>query len=342
MMKYEDLRDLTLALVKADKKNPVAYSFGDQNYSYSQLQDTLHKELNELAGDFNAYRRNAVMIFQLLEEAIDEVLPKMVLDRYQDFAEVKTFKQGSKAIFKQKLGRQRAKKNFVTKVGLAGIYEVFKLDSTTIEVPMTAIGGAAQVGFEEFLDGHVDFTEMFNIILEGMDEYIYAEIGKALKAMVANFGVYNKYSTNGFNEAKFDQLIATAEAYGPTTIYCTFEFAATMVPSEGWASNEIKNELWRNGYIANYKGRTVVVLPQSVSEDNSEKIIDPSWAYIFPTGTKPIKLAFEGQTVIEEFKNADRSRDIHAYKKFGIATFATNAMVAYQNTALKMSNAIND
>ena len=307
MMKYEDLKNLTLALAKADVNKPVAYSFDGVNYSYSDLQETLRTEFNELAGDYNKYRKNYVTLFQLMEEAIDEVLPKMVLDRYMDFADVKTFKQGQNIVF---------------------------------TVPMGAVGGAAQVGLEEFLDGHVDFSELFTIILEGMDEAIYAEVGKALQAMVANFGVYNKFATNGFNEAKFDQVLATAEAYGPTTIYCTYEFAATMVPSEGWVSDEHRNERWQNGFIANYKGHKVVVLPQSLTEDNSEKIIDPSWAYMFPGDTKPVKLAFEGQTIVDEFKNADRSREIQAYKKFGIATVATNAMAAYQNTSLVKSNAL--
>ena len=340
MMEYKDLRDLTLAVARADASKPTAYSFGEKSYSYSDLQNTLRAELNELAGDFNSYRRNQIVLFQLMEEAIDEVLPKMVMDRYMDFADVKTFKQGSKAVFTQPVGRNRAKKNFVTRVGLAGIYEVFKLDKSVIEVQMTAVGGAAQVGLEEFLDGNVDFSEMFNIILEGMDEAIYAEVAKALEAMVANFNANNKVVTAGFNEAKFDQLIATAESYGPATIYCTFEFAATMIPSDARMSDTHKNELWSTGYIGNYKGHRVVVLPQSVTEDNAEKIVDPAWAYIFPGGTKPVKLAFEGQTVIDEFKNADRSRDIHAYKKFGVATFATNAMAAYKNTSLVKDNTI--
>ena len=341
MMNYNDLRDLTLALVKADSSKPVAYSFGEKNYSYSDLQETLRAEMNELAGTYNLYRQNMVTLFQLLEEAIDEVLPKMVMDRYMDFADVKMVKQGDKVVFKQKLGKNRIKKNFVTRVGLAGIYEVAKLDSASIEVPMGAIGGAAQIGLEEFLDGLVDFSELFEIILEGMDEAIYVEVGKALQAMVANFGVYNKYSTNKFDEVKFDQVIATAEAYGPAVIYCTFEFAATMIPAEAWVAETHKVERWANGYITNYKGHKVVVLPQSLTDDNSEKIIDPSWAYIFPSDAKPIKLGFEGQTIIDEFKNADRSRDIHAYKKFGIATVAyTNNMTAYQNTSLVKSNAL--
>ena len=68
--------------------------------------------------------------------------------------------------------------------------------------------------------------------------------------------------------------------------------------------------------------------------------VHPSWAYIFPSDIKPVKLAFEGQTVIDEFKNADRSREIQAYKKFGIATFATNAMCVYRNETLTTDNTL--
>ena len=149
------------------------------------------------------------------------------------------------------------------------------------------------------------------------------------------------YTTNT-QQTKCDQLIATVEAYGPATIYATYEFAATMVPAEGWVSDEHRNEKWANGYIANYKGRKVVVMPQSLTEDNSTKIVDPSWAYIFAGDQKPVKLAFEGQTIVDEFKNADRSRDIQVYKKFGIATVTTGGYAAYQNTSLKMDNSLGE
>ena len=341
MMNFEDLRALAIATAKADKKAPTAYSFDGQNYSYESLNDTLRKEMNELAGNFDLYRENALTLFKLMQQTIDEVFPKSVIARYGDFAEIKVGSQGQKPVFTQKTGRSRAKKNFVTKVGLAGIYEVFKLDSTTIEVPMTATGGAAQIGLEEFLDGRVDWADLLDILMEGMDDDVYVEIAEALKAMVANFGAYNKFSTNAFNEAKMDQLIATVSAYGVPTIYCTYEFAATMVPAEGWISDNMKNERWTKGFIANYKGTRVVVLPQSVTEDNSEKIIDPSWAYIFPGDAKPVKIAFEGQTIVDEFKNYDRSREVQAYKKFGVATVASPALAAYQNTSLVISNALN-
>ena len=65
------------------------------------------------------------------------------------FAEIKTYAQGDKPTFILKLSKNRAKQ-FITRVGLAGIYEVFKLDKKSMEITCEAYGGAAQIGLEEF------------------------------------------------------------------------------------------------------------------------------------------------------------------------------------------------
>ena len=162
-------------VAKANPSAPVAYSFGDQQLSYEALNETLRQELNELAGTYALYRENKNTIFSIIEETLSDILPKKVEERYEQFAEVKTFAQGDKPIFKRKIGSNRRAKQFITRVGLAGIYEVFKLakNEENFEVRTSAIGGAAQIGFEEFLDGRVDFAEVTQIVMEGMDELIY-------------------------------------------------------------------------------------------------------------------------------------------------------------------------
>ena len=135
-----------------------------------------------------------------------------------------------------------------------------------------------------------------------------------------------------------DRLISIADSYGLATIYCTYEFAATMVPSEGWRSDAMKDQRWNNGYLANYKGHRVIVLPQSYEDEtNSKKVIDPAYAWIIPTGSneKPVKVAFEGQTIVDEFKNYDRSREVQVYKKVGVAAVITNNICVYHNSSLK-------
>lgn len=339
MLDRKNLFELAKVVANANPSSQVAYSFGDDKFNYSELNNTLRNELKELAGTYQLYRENKNLIFSLIEDTIDDVLPRKVLEQYGMFADVKVFANGDKPIFTQKISnsaRKRAKQ-FITKVGLAGVYEVFKLDGKSYEIPTEAFGGAAQIGFEEFLDGRVDFSDVLDIVMEGLDECVYKEIEKALKAAVVNLQANNKKSETQFVEKSMDDLLAVADSYGRAAIYCTFEFAATMKPADAWASNEHKNQMWANGYITDYKGHNVIVLPQSFEdENNSKKVIDPSHCYIIPTGAeKPVKIAIEGQTAVREVENYDWSREVQVYKKLGVGAIITNNICVYINTSLK-------
>jgi hypothetical protein len=341
MLNRNDLVALMKQVAKADPSTPVAYSFNGENLSYEALNETLRQELNELAGTYSLYRDNKNLIFSIIEETLDEVLPKKVVEQYNQFAEVRTFAQGDKILFRRKLGSNKRAKQFVTRVGLAGIYEVFKLSKAeeAFEVRTSAIGGAAQIGFEEFLDGRVDFAEVTQIIMEGMDELIYKEVAAALKASINQLPPANRAAVAGFDEAAFDKLITIASAYGEPTIYCTYEFAVQMIPQEAWRYTEaMKDELWRTGRLASYKGKKVVILEQGFEDEtNSRKVIDPGYAWIIPTGAdnKPVKIAFEGATIVDEFNNpGDRSREIQVYKKVGVVAMLANNICAYVDTAL--------
>ena len=334
-----DLITLARTVANANPSSQVAYSFGEEKFSYSDLNETLRSELKELAGTYQLYRENKNVVFSLIEETINDVLPTRVLEQYGQFAEIKTFAQGDKPVFRQRVteaSRRRAKQ-FITKVGLAGVYEVFKLDGREYEIQTTAFGGAAQVSIEEFLDGRVDFADLIEIVMEGLDEKIYLEIEAALIGAIKNLAENNKYSHNAFDETEMDKLVAIADSYGKSTIYCTYEFAATMVPSEGWVSDDMRNQKWNNGYLANYKGHNVIVLAQSYTDEtNSEKVINPAYAWIIPAGNseKPVKIAFEGTTLVDERANADWSREIQVYKKLGVGALITNNICVYENTSL--------
>jgi hypothetical protein len=303
------------------------------------MHETLRNEFALLAPDYRTYKQNQNTIFALIEQTIDDVLPARVLEQYSQFAEIKTFAQGDKPIFVQKIttaSRRRAKQ-FIGKVGLAGLYEVFKLDGKSYEVTTNAIGGAAQIGFEEFLDGRVDFADVLDIVMEGLDECIYVEIEKQLVGAVENVQAANKTTQTSFVETEMDRLISIADSYGKSAIYCTFEFAATMIPSDARMSDAMRDAMWNNGYIANYKGHQVIVLPQSYEDEtNMVKVIDPSYAWIIPVGAdKPVKVAFEGQAIVNEYVNRDLSREIQIYKKVGVGALITNNICVYRNLSLK-------
>lgn len=335
-----ELLSLMKAVARAST-NPnaaSAYSYNGESFSYEALSATLRKELNELTGTYESYCENKTMVFSLLEQTVNDVLPTRILERYGQFAETKTFAQGDRPVFVRRgMGRTRAKQ-FVTRVGLAGVYEAFKLGGESFEVSTSAAGAAAQVGFEELLDGRVDFAELVNIIMEGMDDLIYREIAKALADSLTQLPPANRVVTNGFDEAGMDRLIQVASAYGKPAIYCTYEFAVKMLPSDGWVSDSMRDQRWTQGYLGNYKGCQVIVLPQGFEdESNSRKVIDPGYAWVIPAGaeSRPVKIAFEGTMHMRDRENEDWSHDIQIYQKWGVGVMLTNNICSYVDTDLQ-------
>lgn len=338
----DQLIELARANAKASLNPSVAYSFGGEKLSADALNKTFIKELNELGATPQDFRENENLIYTLMEVGLTEVLPQKVLQAYGQFADVRTFAQGTKPVYKVRISEASKKraKQFVTRVGLAGRYEVFKLDGYSLEVPTAAYGGASRIEWEELLDGRMTMNDYYSLVLEGMDEAVYREIASALEATVKDIPTINKATLNVFRETAMDQLLMTADAYGKSTIYCTFEFAATMIPAwdSGKWSDDMRNQVWNNGYFASYKGHQVIILPQSFTDTtNTTKVIDPSYAWIIPTGAeKPVKVAFEGGAQVKSFENRDWSTEIQTYQKLGVATYMINpGICVYQNTALK-------
>ena len=342
MLDQKNLFELAKVTAKANAASPVAYSFGDNKFSYAELNETLRKELNEYAATPALYRENKNIIFSLMEVVVDEVLPVRVMEAYGQFAEIRQFGQGEKAVFTQRVtaaSRRRAKQ-FITKVGLAGVYETFKLDGASFELKATAYGGAAEISIEEFLDGRVDLAELLDIVMEGLNDAIYNEIALALEGMIADIPDEQKVSGE-YDEAAFDELLQHADSYAPTTIYCTYEFAAKMIPTDSWrVSESMKNELWNKGYFTNYKGHSVIILPQSYAWDDdnggyTKKVINPAIAYLIPSNAgKVVKVAFEGQTMVRETEQDDWSKHIDVYKKIGVGVFSAGIVHVYENTDL--------
>lgn len=336
MLDKKNLLNLMKSVAKMSPSDN--YSMNGENFTYQAMNETLANELNELVGTEELYEQNKRTVFSLIEQTMDDIIPTRLINAYGQFAEIRTFGQGDRVVFKRRTGKQRAKQ-FVTRVGLAGVYEVFKLGEESFEVQTSAIGGAAQIGFEEFLDGRVNFAELTQIIMDGMEELIYREIAEALMGAVNQLPPANRVTVNGWDEASLDYLIQTASAYGTPTIYCTREFAVKMVPETGWLSDAMKDTRWNTGYFANYKGVRVVILPQTLEDEtNSMKVIDPGYIWVIPTGTndKPVKVAFEGTTHARERNNKDDwSRDIQVYRKVGVGVMMTNNIFSYVDNSLK-------
>jgi hypothetical protein len=344
-MNLQDIKELALHSLRGTTPDPTKYSNQDVN-------EALRAEIKELAGTYNAYRRNKLDVFEIIQETNDMILPKYVEEFMGTFAEIKTVGHNQKAQFVRRRGRRRAKQ-FITEVGLSGVYEAFRLDKETFEVSAHAIGGAAYIDFERFLSGDEDLAEPMSLILEGIQEAVMGEVQKAL---LATINQVDRPSANIVVSPDFDpdsmaRLCAVCRAYGGSaTIFAPPEFIAAMGP------DAIGLPIWKNdtggatpvyapedisaihntGYIQQFRGNPIIMIPQSFTDEtNTTTQINPGVAYVFPTGNeKIVKIVFEGETIVKDWENRDNSMEIQAYKKMGCAILSTHDWCVYQNTTL--------
>lgn len=317
------------------------------NFSVENVNAALLDQIRDLAGSMNQFMKNRYDIYDIIIETADEIVPNKVISALGRFAEVQVVGQGDKAIFKKGIGKNRAKK-FLTQVGLSGVYETFRLDKETFEVPAYAVGGGATIDFERFLDGAENMADLMDIITEGLTDAVFGEVQKALKAAVTATGrpAANLVSRNDFDAEKMMSLISVVRAYGQSAvIFAPPEFVGAMgadaiVPVgssyQGVYSPKDIDAIHDTGYVNLFRGTPIVQIPQSFIDENNEKTwIDPQFAYVLPTGgEKVVKVVLEGQTQINDFKNRDNSMEIYAYKKMGAAILTHYNWGIYQNTGI--------
>ena len=331
-----------LALHSARGTAPATYSAEDVNAAFTD-------GLKELASNYYQFMENRYTIYSILTETVDAIVPNKVIDAVGIFAEVRVANQGEKVLFKTKLGTQRAKK-FLTRVGLSGVYETFRLDNSTFEVPAMAIGGACSIDYERMLDGAESMAELMDIMTEGLTDSIYLEVQKTLRAALNAKGrpTKNRYM-GSWNPDEMVKLINVVKAYGAgATIFASPEFVADMGPDaivpvganyQGIYHPQDIDAIHYQGYINIFRGTPIVQFRQSfVDEQNEKTWIDPQFAYIMPTGgERVVKVVLEGPTQVRDWENKDGSMEIHFYKKMGAAILAHHNWAIYQNTGISQT-----
>lgn len=314
-----------LALYAAKKQVPAAFA----NQTVKDVNDALRAELKELCGTYDLYRRNKLDLFEIMQETMDEVVPAQVMQVIAQFAEVKNYAHGQKPTFKIKKGKIRARK-FATRATASGVYETFRLDTDTVDVNTFVIGDGAYIDFERFLSGDEDWADYMEALMDGMLHRIYKEIYNELMNGAALLGKMNKKETVGsFSTADLDALLKIIKAYGDPVIVATSDYINDMgdkVVESAGVTDADKEEIRNYGRILKYKGAPVVELPVSYEDEtNTKEVFGGKFAFVLPSsGYKILMVAFEGNTIVDDWTNRDRSMEIQAYKKMGTAIVTGN------------------
>ena len=343
-MTIEKLRELA---------SHAAHRTAPENFSVASVDKALADGFKEIAGSINAFMKNRYDIYEILVETIDKVMPKNTIAALSPFAEVQVVGLGQKAIFKQKTGKMRAKK-FLTLAGINGVYETFRLDSTTFELggQNVAIGGT--IDLARLMDGAESLADIMDVINTSLQDAVYVKVTQALRAAfdVANVPAANRKTSATFESDKMVALMNVVRSYGNPIIFAPGEFVAAMgadaiVPVTvgnstnyggvaGVYSPDDIEAIHRTGYINIFRGAPIVQIPSSFVDENNDKTwVDPQLAYVLPGGSeKVVKVVLEGPTIVRDYENRDGSMEIYAEKKIGTAILTYYNWGIYKNTGI--------
>lgn len=335
---------IQLALATAKNKNRVAtdFSFGGDNVtlSYEAMNETLRDEIKEMTSTARAYEENKYVLFSIISEVVDKRLPRDLGKILDGFVQVHQYGiQDVPEITLRRSMKNVRGKSFVTLGTPAGQYETFKIAKPDrLTIATTAATGAISIPYEDFIVGRVDWNELVEIVEEGILDVIYEEVVKNFEKVKEQLPAANTGKSADFEPETLSDLIGITEAYGSPVIMCTARFARKISDGAEWASEVEKVARRKFGYLLDYKNAKVVIMPQSFKDEkNQVKVLDDSVAYILPQGQDQIfHVALQGDTQMKEFnENGDWSKELHMYKKFGVASVINNGVTVYEIDALK-------
>jgi hypothetical protein len=350
-MTISELKELALYAAKGTV--PANFTKQGESAADYDVNGAFVEGLKELASTYTQFMKNRYDIYEILVETIDKVMPKNTIAALSPFAEVQVVGLGQKAIFKQKVGKTRAKK-FLTLAGINGVYETFRLDATTFELggENVAIGGT--IDLARLMDGAESLADIMDVINTALQDAVYVKVTNALRAAydVTNVPPANRKSTNGFQADKMVELMNVVRSYGNPIIFAPGEFVAAMgadaiVPIttygtpaaagiQGVYSPDDIEAIHRTGYINIFRGAPIVQIPSSFVDENNDKTwVDPQLAFVLPGGQeKVVKVVLEGPTIVRDYENRDGSMEIYAEKKIGTAILTYYNWGIYKNTGI--------
>lgn len=304
--------------------------------------------LKEIGIDENStgreIRAKEDLAFALIEEAVDEILPKKLEGVLQEFAEVRSFARDAEVLFNiEKIGKNRAKLT-ISKGARGGIYRAAKLDRKYFSVDTTIQTVAVSVTLEEIMLGTLSLAELYSNILEGFQEIVYKEVFNALASGRAVAG-YDRIEKDGSAKTvkadlgkAIDKVMPYVKQYGIPTIFGSYQALAELANPASEFHPEMMDSAERRqyGFVQLYKGSKVVELPNYlVDNKNDTWFYDPKYVFVLPSGIKPVKVALKGDLTLIRNTSAVGSEKWEAHKLIGVGVAMANNFAVIEVSDLK-------
>lgn len=269
-------------------------------------------------------RRHQVAVFEILEEVLTETYLKGVDENefFAQFAEVRNIALGDAQEFYIEddgvvIVSEHAGNNW-------NIHRQKLEGGTSFNVKTKSYSAGVYGDFFQFLTGRLSFGKLIDKVGQGIQRKINSEVAASFADAADKLpSVFQ--ATGSYDEATLLDIVSHVEAAsGGAYVVGTKKALAKVTAGAdyGTFTEGMKAELHNNGRITHYNGMTLVELPAVHKAGSFDFAYDDDQLLILPaTNIKPIKLVFEGDSMVREVNdntaNMDMSFDYRFLTRFG-------------------------
>lgn len=264
----------------------------------NHLRDTINNDILKGATLYQAYRRNNIVLFEIMEEIVNVTISEDVMNCpfIDAFVEVKNRYLGDNTAFYSEGGllvvASHAGNHWDTNRQAIDLGTEFTLKREWIYIHVYE-------ELERFLLGITPLEKLIDKVYKSISKYLADRLFAMFNTI--SDAVPVEFSKNGNSEEAIGDLVDLVQAaggYGSITIAGTKKALrkfANIVPDKFFAESmkEAKNN---TGSIATWEGNRLMVIPQTLKSGTFEFALDDSTLFILGGDTKPIKLEYIGDT----------------------------------------------
>ena len=264
----------------------------------NHLRNTINDDILKGATLYQAYRRNNIVLFEIMEEIVNVTISEDVMSSpfIESFVEVRNRYLGDNRAFYSEGGllavASFSGNHWDTNRQALDIGQEFTLQREWIYIHVYE-------ELERFLLGITPLEKILDKVYKSFNKYL-ADRLYAMFNVMAN-AVPAEFSASGNSEeavGNLVDLVQTAGGYSSITIAGTkgaLRKLANIVPDKFFATSQ-KEAKASTGSIAEWEGNRLMVIPQTLKSGTFEFALDDSTLFILGGDSKPIKLEYIGDT----------------------------------------------
>lgn len=312
-----------------------------QNYSASQADEVIRKAFFDLMGtekpDYKDMRRHGVEVFEIMEEVLTQSIINGVDENnfFMQFAETRNVALGDSIEFTVEdnslLVASELSGNHwdITKQKLEG--------GASFTVKTRAFGLAVYADFLAFLAGRVDFAGLVAKVGRAMSDRIAQEVATAFHAGASYLPSQFKGSGSYSEDTLLDIVAHVEAASGQAPVVVGTRKGLNKViggVNSALYSDGMKDQLNGTGVLTTVNGMNLVQIPTVHKANTFDFAYDDNKLLILPANTAPIKIVYEGDSVVKEVSdgttNMDMTMEYKFITKFGTAVVFNNLYGEYE------------